>query len=189
MTEQTEQKAALASLNNFFRKDIEPVGLDQVSSIETKLFQRWVRRSSLGKSQKGKLVRILKPLIDKSAIEGVIFRDATLVEDGSDVDVVILGVPEAFKSRLRDTDVFIIYAESGETDDEDPGGPDNENGDDENQQDTCQYRRCYCANPSNCSCVTATQFNKECPDDECSGDADCGGGSGDSGILEALAAF
>jgi len=187
MKEKIEQKAALAALNHFFRNEIEPVGLDQVYSLDANVFERWVRQSSLKKVQKKKLARILKPLLDASAIEGVVFRGATLVEDGSRVDMAILAIPEAFTPKLSDTDIFIIYADS----DGDGNGDGGDNGDDDNQQDTCQYHRCFCANPSNCGCVTATQFNKDCPDDECSSDKDCGGSDGgsDGGIREVLGAF
>ena len=194
MAKKIEKKAALASLNDFLSEEIKPVQLEQVRPVNTEQFGRWVRRN-LTRKHRRKLGRILKPLIDKAAIEGVIFQNATLVEDGSEVDVAILAVPKGFKALLRDTDVFIVYADDEGDDDpdapNDPGGGDPEDpedpgdgGDDggDNTVDTCQYMRCFCANPSNCSCVTATQFNKECPDSTCSSDSDCGG-SGDGGVI------
>jgi len=205
MVEKIGREEALAVLNDFFSDDLEPVEMEQVYPLNALKFKRWVRKSSLAKKQKARLLRVLKPLIDKEAVvAGVVFRGATLVEDGSEVNVAVLGIPEAFRPRLHDTDVFVVYADSGETDSEDPEdpegpeGPGDGGGDDGgpgNEQEHCRYNRCMRASKSDTKpwCVRAYMTNKECPPDECSGDEDCGGGvEDDDNILdffEVLSAF
>ncbi len=183
-----ERKEALNAVNRFLSDSIHPASPNQVRGIETQRLGRWLRNSTLGAAQKEKARTLLKPVLADPGTVVVMMRDVRLKRTDGTASVALIGIPEALKAEVR-ADLVTVFSHASEGDDN--GGEDDPE-DDGNMQPTCRYHRCFRASPEKPgSCVTATQFNEECPDDECSSDEDCGGGGGGGGggILETLGAF
>jgi hypothetical protein len=173
-----EPSDALTSLVYFLEDRVYPFELHQVKNVSQTTFKNWVKKNNINIHMQ----QFLKPSFTDKNTQYVILHDVRLKNTNKKVTLALVGITEKIKPDMDYSDL-VILSNGEDNDDVDDGGI-----------AKCHYNSCFCANPSNCSCVSTTSnaVNGKCPGDECSSDSDCGSsdsGGSDFGIYETLAAF
>jgi hypothetical protein len=158
-----------AALSSYFRKELKPLKAAQIETLDAPAFGTWLRQSSLTESQKTTIRQYLQPVLTSGSFRALIVRNARPLQGSGLRSIAIIQVPTDLKPSVQGSSYVSIFADQGAGGDAPP-------------IDSCQYIDCYCSSPGSAgSCVTATQFNKNCPPNECAaagGTCDCGGGGG-----------
>lgn len=157
------------ALSSYFRKDFRPLNVAQIETMNAAAFDSWLRQSTLSVTQRKAIGQYLQPVRDGGTLEALVVRKARPLKGTGLTDVVLIQVPKDFRNQLQGASYVAIFTASGQGE----GDP--------NQIETCQYNDCYCSGSGNGSCVTTTQFNRNCPPNECAaagGTCDCGGDGG-----------
>jgi hypothetical protein len=158
-----------AALSSYFRKDFAPLKVAQIETMNAQGFETWLRQSTLPERQKTAIRQYLKPMLNGGTFTAISVKNAQSLQGKTLRNVAIIQVPNAIKNQLQGSSYVNIFADANE-------------GGNAPQIDVCQYIDCYCSSTDTPgSCVSATQFNKNCPPSECpaaGGTCECGGGGG-----------
>ncbi|MEW6755663.1 MAG: hypothetical protein AB1505_32500 [Candidatus Latescibacterota bacterium] len=169
---------AALTVNHLLADLLDEVRPEQLSSVDAASFAAWTRdKALLSARQKQGLLEALRPAIANGSLQVILVSGAQETATGLATDVVLVRVPKPLQQGVLATNILVLFQNTSGDGDAEGGGEDD--GGDDNEQDKCGYYRCD--NAGTPTCVHATRFAKECPDDECSSDSDCGGG-GDGAI-------
>ncbi len=158
----------VTGLTNYFKKQTAPLKAAQIETMGAPALETWLRQTSLPAARKTSIRAYLQPVLKAGKFEAIFIKKATLLNSKHTSDMVLVRVPTAVKNLVDGASYVVIFADSGPLD--------------YPEIEKCQYISCNCSSTDTPGlCVTATQFNKDCPPNECpaaGGACDCGGGGG-----------
>ncbi|MBO0935852.1 hypothetical protein J2I47_04765 [Fibrella sp. HMF5335] len=164
------------SLSAYFSKLFQPLKSTQIETMKAPAFTSWLQQSSLSAARKNAVLTFVAPVLTAGNVEIIHVKKAKALQGMAVSDVVLIRVPGSLIAQLNGSGYVTVFdsGSGGATD----------------QIETCQYVSCYCSSTTSPgSCVTATQFNKNCPPNECpvaGGTCDCGSGGGGTGLVNAF---
>jgi hypothetical protein len=182
----TDKEYTLQSLNKMFCHLIHPVQMKQVRRIQPAEFTKWLQVAKMGKGERRAYMKALAALKDRDDYVAILLEGVRLQHAKLTGQAVIIAPSGKLKPLLANNDIFGVI----------PLADDDDDDDDDDIMEFCHYNSCFCANPSNCSCVSASapKGDGPCPGSSCTSAKDCGDGSSDPGddtanVFETLSGF
>lgn len=172
-----DKKIMMASFSKTFGHVIRPINPDKVKRISIDEYFKYVKKNAkkytLKKYEKyhGVLRRMPKHC-------WIIWIEDCRLQNGTITDGFIIAFDEEAR-EITDIDLIGIFDLSNayDTDQDDDSDEDPDRDDDGDEDEPIvsdSYMSCFCANSTNCSCVS-TVTSGPSPGDSCSSDNDCGG--------------
>ena len=161
-------KVAALSLNSYLNDALETIYPDQLSALDAAGFNQWLQQSQqMSPKAKKELRQILQVALTDPYFRAILVQSAQYKDTGLAADVVMVEVPKSLQQGILAAKYFFVFEAAASAG---------------NMIEKCGYYKCDMVGTP--TCIHATRFNKDCPDDECSKNSDCGGSDGVIDILE-----